>query len=109
MTFVGNNILNIFYLIYTGGLLRPGRCSFVSFSLAFLSLPVIFLGSTPRDWQWPGLAAKGLILRINPCSYLCSYAIGLGGCQSLLTRVTSWPLLPIRAIASLLKRRLDER
>ncbi len=32
--------------------LRPGRCAFVSFSLAFLSLPVIFLGSTPRDCYW---------------------------------------------------------
>ncbi len=61
-------------------LLRPGSCAFVSFSLAFLSLPVVFLGSTPRD------------------------AIGLGGCQSLLTPVTSWPLLPIRAIASLFKK-----
>lgn len=34
------------------GVLRPGRCAFVSFSLAFLSLPVIFLGSTPRDCYW---------------------------------------------------------
>ncbi len=34
------------------GVLRPGRCAFVSFSLAFLSLSVIFLGSTPRDCYW---------------------------------------------------------